>query len=302
VKALHAYAGGGSYSDADTLLPWKGYFVFSRADTTVRLTGAPPGLAKRAFPSRDAVPNPIRIALEPRPYADGAAPAPAALRLEAAAYAEDGLGREDEPMPGTPERPAGVAAIRDGRGLRTDLLRFVPGRTVVWKLAWSGARGGPASGARFRLAGLGMPEGMSLWAASAMRPGAAELSRGAELRMQGDAADTLVIWAGPAGSWREGDPVPGLGPLPALRAAGLARGASGLELRLDLPAAAGVKAALHAADGRRIGDWESPRLAPGRHAIPLALPRSRSRGLILVTVEFADAGGVSRRAFKAFLP
>lgn len=304
VKALHAYAGGGNYGDADTLQPWKGYFVFSDADTTVRLTGTPPGLAKRVFPSRFVPANPIRLLLEPQPDPDGAAPAPAALRLEAAAYAEDGLGREDEPMPGMPARAAGVAAIREGRGLRTDLLRFEPGRTVVWKLAWSGGsrQDGPASGARFRLSDLGMPAGMTLWGASALRPGAAELSQGSELRLEGGAADTLVLWAGPAGSWREGDPLPGLGPLPARRASSLARGASGLELRLDLPAAAGVEAALYSADGRRIGYWRSPRLAPGRHAVPLALPRASSRGLILVTVDITDAGGASRRAFKALLP
>ena len=171
---------------------------------------------------------------------------------------------------------------------------------------WSGSSPGPASAAEgrlpsaagFRLSGLGIPRGMSLWAASAFHPGAISLQEGADLRMEGDAADTLVLWAAPTGTWREGDPVPGMKPLPALRAARLARGAYGLELRVDLPASAGVKAGLHSADGRRLGFWENPRMAPGYHAIPLsrhAGPFQRSHpGYCGIS----DAAGDSRRAFK----
>lgn len=302
VKGLHGYAGEGMYGDVDSLEPWKGYFVFSKVDTVLDLAPVSPVTPKPAAGRLWAMAPFIHIVLEPIPGRDGALGAAACLRLGASGYAVDGLGIEDEPMPLSPIRTFTLAAARGGRSLRTDLIGYRDGSTHVWKLVWAGSRNRLPESARFRVAALHLPEGMSLWAASPLARHALPLTLESALEILGDEADTLVIWAAPTGSWREGDPVPGLAPRPALRSVAFAAGPEGWELHVDQPDVSGLRAAVHTADGRCMALLERARLAPGRHVLRLAQTGSAPRGLLLVTVDFPGLPGRTRMILKSVLP
>jgi hypothetical protein len=312
VKGLHEYAGNGSYVDADTLEPWKGYFVLSDIDTTVRLSARgsePPGSPKSAAARIQAPPaRGLKVLFEPVAYADGSSPAPIGLRLGAAAYARDGLSREDEAMPTAPGQGAYLAAMRGGRGLRTDVIGLHPegpGREGLhaWKIAWAGTRGAAPGGepARLKLTGLDLPEGSLLWAAAPSwhlgksgNPGnARRLSVGEIVEVPDLDGDTLAIWAASTGQWSPGDPIPGLAPAPTALAAGLKWGSQGGMLTLDLPRSSGVIASVYAVDGRCAARLKRDRLAPGRHVLPLP-GIGRTQGLLFVVLDFPGVHGSQR--------
>ena len=170
-------------------------------------------------------------------------------------------------------------------------------------MVWAGAKKGLPGVAKLRLSDLRLPEGMSLWSASPMGMQAAELTPGASLEMFGDAADTLAVWVAPTGSWKEGDPIPGLGPRPGRLRASFAAATGGGELHIDLPEAAGLRAAVHTAAGRRLALVERARLAPGHHVFRVAADHGAlPRGLLLVTIELPGSRRSSRLVLKSVLP
>jgi hypothetical protein len=329
VKGLHQYVGDGEYVDADTLEPWKGYFVFSRADTVLELgagliagqgiagpaarfaashgtlSASRSAAAKAPFPNRET--SILSLIFEPSgPPAGGrgggASCLPAPLRLGAATYAADGAGVEDEPMPSAPGNGRGLAAARSGRRLRTDLLGYREGRIHAWKIAWMTAGAGEEAPARLRLASLRLPAGSALWAASNLGGPAVALDSGTVLELSGHAADTLVVWASPLGLWREGDPVPGLGPRPAALKASYAIGPRGGELSLALPEAARVRARVHRADGRRLAGLDRSLLSPGHHVLPLGGRAQAFHGLLFIALEVDAGRGAVRKVLKVPLP
>lgn len=304
VKGLHTHAGGDSYADADTLEPWKGYFVYSRSDTSLALSPEGPlrvdAVAKAA--SRAARGGPfIQLVLDPVPDTDGVSPSTVSLRLGAAGYAEDGLAIEDEYLPFAPRRVEALAAIRGKRGLRTDLIAYRPAGMHVWKVAWHGGDALHTLG-RLRLSHLEIPEGFEVRAASRSSNGTVLLAVGGEVALSGDAGDTLVLWSAPKGNWRDGDPIPGLSPLPWKRGLTFQDGLGGGRLRLALPEAATVFIRIHAADGRTLGKLSGLRLAAGNHALSLPILHGPSRGLILVTVDFQGPSSASRSVLKLLRP
>lgn len=294
---LHAWQGEGRYRDADTLAPFQGYFVYSRADSTLLLTTEPAEAAPPSLP-KGAAPASLEVLLEPLAGADGRLPAAASFRLGAAAYADHGLGPEDEPMPTSPGRSGGLVAARAGRGLRSDVLHLRPG-LHVWKIAWSGLTEGRREG-RLRDSALDLPRGMVLRAAAVSSPEPMVLATGSELALSGLAGDTLVLWAAPPGAWSPGDPVPELAPRPLRLAVSFHPGPGGAVLSVILPEAAGLRAVVHTADARGRAFLERARLAPGRHAFRLGgdLPK----GLLFVTLEFPGAKGTRRMVLKSVHP
>lgn len=128
------------------------------------------------------------------------------------------------------------------------------------------------------------------------------VEEGASLEISGEASDTLVLWAAPKGSWKEGDPVPGLSPRPAARSLAFRDGPDGGYLWLALPDASALRVRAHGADGRRLASVEKGRLAPGYHAIPLAPAGSMPRGLLFVTVEFPGSPDGYRTVLKVLRP
>ena len=324
VKGLHAYTGDGRYADADTLEPWKGYFVHANVDTILYLTSraasAPKSGAASAFASSSgagsgAAPGAgaIQIVLEPVPAADGSVPAPIHLRLGAAGYAVDALAREDEPMPTAPGQGAFLAAARGGRGLRTDVIGFRAGGIHAWKIAWSAKPGGsagtapspafgnadaPEASARLNLTRVDLPEGMLLWASAPSWQSPRRLYLRQDVEISALEGDTLAVWAAPAAVWSPGDPIPGLAPIPARLSADLhwVRGAG--ELRVDLPKASGLIASVYSVEGRCAARLETGRLAPGRHVFGLP-GTGAAKGILFVRLEFPGGAGFARMVLRA---
>jgi hypothetical protein len=306
VKGLHAHGGSEGYADADTLEPWKGYFVYSRVDTVLSLTPEGPlvfkaaAKASRTVAASASTAPMLQVVLDPLPGVEGLS-STASLRLGAAAYAEDGLAMEDEFLPTAPRQVAALGVTRDRKTLRTDLLAFRSGGMHAWKIAWRGIKGRPDLG-RLRVSRLDIPDGFEARAASRVSGVPALLVQGSEVSLSGDVGDTLVVWAAPKGSWRDGDPLPGLTPLPLKRGLHFRDDPEGGHLRLALPEAADLSIRLHSADGRSLGRLASLRLAPGHHAVRLPLAGRTAQGLLLVTVEYRDPQGASRSVLKILRP
>lgn len=306
----------GGYMDADGLEPWRGYFVYSALDTLVVLRAQAGGSAKRAAPDGSATSAggaiaaesvPVQIVLEPlssafaSPVATGSF---SPIRLGAALYADDKVGDEDEPMAPAAEDHPSLAAVRSGKGLKSDLLGFRPASEFTWKLAWSGRGAGPSGVARLRIASLRLPPGMALWTFSPLRKLAQPAALGAELDVQMDAADTLIFRAAPGGHPFHGS-LPGYGRAPAARSAEWIAGPGGGALRLALPEATGIIAECRDATGRTLATLRRAGLAPGYHefawgdAWELESPGMRPHGFLIVTVSFTHGAGPSRLSFKS---
>jgi hypothetical protein len=324
LQGIHPETGG--YVDVDSLEPWRGFFVYSALDTVVALRAQAGGTGKRAAPappragaasggagasagggsSSEMVP--VQIVLEPVAStltslgAVGTSP----IRLGAALYAKDKVGDEDEPMAPAAADRSSLAAVRSGKGLKSDLLGFRPAAEYTWKLAWSGRGAGPSAVTRLRIASLRLPRGMVLWAVSPLRKLAQPAALGAELDVQVDAADTLIFWAAPEGRAFRGW-LPGYGAAPAARSAEWISGPAGGILRLALPEATGVIAECRDASGRTLATLRRAGLAPGYHEFAWgdawdrgsAGAGARAHGLMIVTVSFTQGAGPARMSFKS---
>ncbi len=179
VKGLWSYfnaTDSDGYQAADTLLPWRGYWVYNAGDhdTTVSLSAA--ALSKTAVVS-----DPLEVALLPSRGIP--------LYLGADAAFTDGVGREDEPMPPQPFGQSWAALLRNGIPLMTDQVHYQPGSPLQWKLVSSGG-GANGGGTQWRLDSTQwiLPDGYEVWAVSQRR--------GLRFRMQPGTADA---WAGPSG-------------------------------------------------------------------------------------------------------
>ncbi|MDQ3002456.1 MAG: DUF2341 domain-containing protein [Fibrobacterota bacterium] len=317
----------GGYQDADTLEPWRGYFVYASKDTVLELASSLPvasssipksGAAKvsagtdasRALMRGTAAEEvPLQVVLEPVP-ADGLGIGRvSSIRLGAARYAADAFGREDEPMPPAAGDGAVLSALRGGRVLKSDLLAFRPSATspeYIWKLAWSNRPAGQSPVARLQVSSLRMPPGMVLWAASPLRKIAEPAFPGTVLEVQGDASDTLVFWVAPAG--RPFGGVPGYRARPLLRTVTWASGPGGGSLRVALPAAVGLLAECRDASGRRLAGFYRAGLAPGYYEFNLAdawTPAGtgkRAAGLKIIIVEIQGGPDPERLVFKSASP
>ncbi|MDB5104794.1 MAG: flagellar motor protein MotA [Fibrobacteres bacterium] len=311
IKVLQGvHPGSGAYFDADSLEPWRGFFVHSALDTTVELRPPRSGQVRKPAAARAsqgpsaAIAIPVQVVVEPLPMAlTGAGTgAVSPVRLGAALYARDEVGIEDERMP----PPAGdgpiLAAVRGGMGLKSDLLAFRPARDFTWKMAWSARRTAYPAIARLRVGAVRLPAGMALWAASPLRKVAMPATVGMELVVEADAADTLIFWAAPMGMAYGGLP-PGYAPVPSGRSAIWAQGPGGGSLRLALPEAAGIRAECRDVSGRLLAELRRDALAPGYYEFPLAsawkgagaAPRM---GLMLVTLRFDGGAGPARMVLK----
>jgi hypothetical protein len=317
----------GGYLDADTLEPWRGYFVYASKDTVVELATSLPGASSAIFPAgaprssagagastslmrgTAAEEVPIQIILEPVPGDGMGTGMLSRLRLGAARYAGDSFGREDEPMPPAAGDGAVLSALRGGRVLKSDLLSFRPGPDAdgyTWKLAWSNRRSGGSPVARLRITSARLPAGMVLWAASPLRKIAEPAYPGSELEVQGDASDTLVFWAAPAGVPFGG--ASGYRAKPLSRSVTWTPGPGGGRLRVALPAASGLRAECRDASGRRLAGFSRASLAPGYYEFDMADAWSpsgsgrRASGLLFIVVEIRGGSEPERLVFRSAIP
>lgn len=282
----------GKYIDADTLKPWQGFFVYAKQDMVLELW--PVGAAhKVSSGAGHGAGLALHAVLEPAPgrWSQGAV---SRLRLGAAAYARDGIGLEDEPAAPAAGASGSLALGGTAGGLRTDLVGWRGAGEYAWKLAWTNGTGKRPPLARVRVAELALPAGMSLWAVSPLRKMAERVAAGSELEILGDAADTLMFWAAPAGRAFPGGA--GFSERPRSRTAVWLRDGSGGRLRIALPEVAGLRAECRDLAGRHLALVERVALAAGYYEFELgARPAA---GLRIVTVVFRGGTGPERIILK----
>lgn len=301
VKGLHGFdpsLPGSGYHHADTLKPWKGYFVFNSSgkDTVIalRVSPVPVGPAP-ALTRKLAAPDQLllRMVLERLPI----------LRLGALPQAIDGLGVEDEPQPPAPgEGGPGLWSARGRARLGTDYLRFIPGALHAWTVVANGSRlGADAAAPGTRIEGLDLPDGYSAWAVSRARGLKFPISEGGRIPLVPGAVDSLDVYAGPASAVEArlaGIPVQ----VGAFRIAALPR-PGGYLLSLSLPHAARVSFSLFSVDGK-VEDRGELALAAGYYALPRAGHGNRplAAGMRLLRLEWKGDGRSGQVIRKLALP
>jgi hypothetical protein len=327
LKGLRGFDGSG-YTYSDSLRPFEGYYVWYGGGDTVVHVG--PGLRRATDPSvnmgakmgakTQAQPQAkpqakIRLAFRGRdgaagsPLPPGSAPSPVTdLEAGAAAFARGGLGNEDELQPPAPEDGASGRAwiARAGHALSTDYVPWEPDRVMAWTLIVHGVHGdhaapGKPQGYRFDLESASLPEGYQAWAVSPARRVKYRLLPGGTLPVTG--GDTLSVYAGtPEALAKVPDLIRGretheLGAFDySLRTL-----PGGLELAVNLPAAAIVDVRLWSPVGSETGGLRGLRLGPGRHVwsgSALSPGGFLSQGVHFLEIRVQSRDGSVRRVRK----
>ncbi|HLP40357.1 MAG TPA: chitobiase/beta-hexosaminidase C-terminal domain-containing protein, partial [Fibrobacteria bacterium] len=284
VKALHGYdpaLPGTGYFDTDTLIPWKGYFVFhkGKADTVIVLRNAAPG-AKRSAENRSQGVR-FRVRVDRLP----------ALRLGAQPFAGDGLGVEDEIQPPAPsagpERGPRLWSDRQRLRLGTDILGFRPGEVLAWRVVATGSIQDTSPSGGARVEGLELPEGYAAWAVSRARGLRFALREDAHIPLSPDAADSLDVYAGPAALLEAR--LAGLPERVEEFHARITARPDGYALDLALPFAARVRWSLWSLDGKRL-DADTKVLPSGRYALARGGRAHAFRGACVLRLDWTSVG------------
>jgi hypothetical protein len=294
-KGLHGYdVDFGTWIDSDSLVPWKGYFVFSTADTSVELLRAP-AAAKLAAPAPG-----LFLALRLGRSAD--------LRLGAAAGASEGLGVEDEPqLPAPGKTGADLWSLRAGRRLGTDLVAWNPAGLMRWRVAArlpeiQGNGGVNRTGVTpgIRVEELRAEPGTEVWAVSRARGLKFPVAAGGTLPLQPGMADSLDLYAGPAAEVRSA-----LARVPASVDAfriDVAAAPGGFALSLSVKEPIRLRWDLRNLEGRASASG-AVFLPEGIYRIPvIGSPGRAPAGLNVLLAEWYSASGSGRLARKLILP
>ncbi len=198
IKGLHGYdANSESYAYSDSLLPWRGYFVFSTVarDTTIKLLYQP-------LPASPAPKSAASQTLSLRFFL-GRLPE---LRLGADPRAQDAVGMEDESRPPsqTDQGPS-LWSARGANRLETDLLRWSTGSAYSWRIV-AGLGNLQATGNLhdtsdcrcLRVAAPSLPNGYAAWAVSTLRGMKFPLTQGGVIPIMPGFTDSLAVYVGPA--------------------------------------------------------------------------------------------------------
>jgi hypothetical protein len=300
VKGLWGYdpaLASPDYVQSDSLLPWRGYFVYDfYGDTVVTLltrpaasiSPAPPAAAKVASAGR------IRMAMG----WDGRS----SLRLGADLASRDGLGVEDEvALPQRGDRY--LRAVRDGHALASDWVRFNRGGVQRWRVEFGSAGDSLPS---LRVADLALPDGDEAWAFSASRKLKFPLLPGAEIPASGLARDSLIVVAGPK------DLVAGLDLMREFSAVAPALDAKvtlaqdGFGLRLSLPSRARIRATVWSLRGARLGALSTGPLSEGTYDFVFAKdfsdrPARLGPGMYVLSVDVRGTDVSARLSRKVLI-
>lgn len=289
VKTLYAYdVPHTKWIESDDLQPWKGYFVYSKSDTSVQLLRAAPAVKRAAAAAESGLLLTLGLPRAPE------------LRLGAFPGAAEGAGVEDEPpLPGVGAEKSDLWSLRAGRRWGADFTAWNPGGVMRWKVA---ARLGNVSDTvtfPLRVTGLRAEPGMEVWAVSRARGLKYRLWEGARLPLQAGLPDSLDVYAGPAAALR-----PILDGVPAsverfeLEAAGLP---GGFVLRARVKEPVRVRWALWTPDGKRAGSGTLD-LTEGIYAIPLRQSGTSSPGLRVLDAAWSGRNARGRLVRKLILP
>lgn len=314
LKGLRGFDGTG-YTHTDSLRPWEGYYVwYEGGDTVVRVGPGPARFgesAKRGAGIESVYGGAPRVQGGSSPETGGAPLLTGGLRLAfrdgseslelgAAGYARQGLGIEDERLPPSLSRETGTWLVREGRRLSTDYVAWDPEAVLSWTLAAQGKPQGYPGGERLRLETADLPKGHQAWAVSPARGMKYRLLPGAEIPLAGD--DTLLIHAGtPEALAKLGDLIRGREAAGDFACA-LRSTAGGLELRVNLPAAARLDVRVWTANGSQAGGLKGILAAAGSHAWNwsamspgLSAP---ARGVYLLEIKVDGVGWSAHRVEK----
>lgn len=300
VKGLHGYdpaLPGAGYFHADSLKPWKGYFVLYKGqqDTLITLRTSPVPAASLAKRSAGMSGLTLLLGLDRLPV----------LRLGASATAEDGIGIEDEPQPPyNSDRGPKLWSARQKLRLGTDVLRWHPDAVMTWRVVAAApasntkdTSAGPP-GARVEIADL--PLGHAAYAVSRSRGVKFAVAEGGLIPLTPGVSDSLDIYAGPA-------------PALAARLAGIpvaaesfrlsaAANPGGFRIGLSLPWQASIRWSLWSLDGRTL-DRAEMTLAPGFYDLSR---QGRSgplpRGMYLLRLDWTGNGRSGLLTRKLALP
>jgi hypothetical protein len=250
------------WHQTDTLEPWIGYFVYSYWQTDTVIT-AYADAAKRKAAKIAAGDDPAHgIGLS---FSAGAS---AMLRLGARAWADDGLGPEDEPDPPAWGDRWSAWAQRGSSHLLTDLVRFQPGAVARWQVVLGPGKAGSAA-AVLNVRQGDLPAGYEAWAVSRTRGLKFPLTAGAAIPVSTDAPDTLSILAGPSEALAAVGELSRAGTQVNAFAFGLESVAGKSFLRVDLPWTGAVEASVWTLSGRRLATARPGILLPGVYRLPL---------------------------------
>lgn len=285
------------YAKSDSLLPWRGYFVWNWAgDTVMPLLTHPPMRSASTPPStasaKSAAAGRIQISLG----WDGRS----ALSLGADAFASDGFGVEDEvSLPQQGDRYLRI--VRNGRSLASDWVRLDRAGVQTWTVQFGG---GSDTLPSLQVPDLLLPPGDEAWAVSYSRGMKFALVPGTSIPASGLAQDSLIVMAGPQEALSS--LLSGLSATAPQLDAKLIPAAQGFRLRLGLPSRARIKAILWSLQGKRLGTLSTGLLSEGSYEFGFAgdfgnRPARLDPGMYVLTVDVRGQGLSARLTKKLLL-
>ncbi|MBW8887870.1 MAG: chitobiase/beta-hexosaminidase C-terminal domain-containing protein [Fibrobacteres bacterium] len=243
------------YVQSDSLVPWRGYFVYNyNGDTAVPLLTRPATSIMPAPPAgKSAAAGRIQLAMG----WDGRT----SLRLGADAGSQDGLGTEDEEA--LPQRgDRFLRAMRDGRALASDWVRLDGGVVQRWRVEFGSAGDSLPS---LRIADLSLPAGDEAWAFSASRKMKFPILPGAEIPASGLSRDSLIVVAGPKDKIAALDLTKEFSAIAPELDAKVTMAPDGFRLRMALPSRAHIRATAWSLRGTRLGTLTTGMLSEGTY-------------------------------------
>jgi len=248
------------YVQSDSLVPWRGYFVYNyNGDTVVPLLTRPPNSIMPASPAgKSASAGRIQLAMG----WDGRA----SLRLGADPASHDGLGTEDEEaLPQRGDRY--LRAMRDGRALASDWVRLDGGEVQRWSVEFGSAGDSLPS---LRIADLSLPDGDEAWAFSPTRKLKFPILPGAEIPASGLSHDSLIVVAGPKDQIAALDLTKEFSAVAPELDAKVTMAPDGFRLRMALPSRAHIRATAWSLRGARLGTLSTGMLSEGTYDFAFA--------------------------------
>jgi Putative Ig domain/Chitobiase/beta-hexosaminidase C-terminal domain/Fn3 associated/Immunoglobulin domain/Immunoglobulin I-set domain len=263
------------YNESDSLLPWRGYWVFLKegGDTVITLSKTQIISAQTALAKSSALSTQIEMTCR---LSQGHR-----IRLGAIPTAQNRIAMEDEPaIPlANPEAPA-LFAMRERVALQSDWVQFKPGSVLSWTLVLGTPSAKPSETpeAAVEFPGVRIPEGYLAAVVSTQRKIQYPIQQGTQIPPPQSSDDSLSVWVGPAALMKESLNGFTAGPPPFARR--LVSRANGWKLQLDLPESVRLDWIVCDALGHTFGEGHS-RLQEGHHQVNL-LRRTESAGILFV--------------------
>ncbi|MDB5106888.1 MAG: hypothetical protein JWP91_4577 [Fibrobacteres bacterium] len=290
LKAPYQYfPASDGYIQVDSLDPWIGYFVYyyGTRDTVIQVYTDPSRRGSAKSGAGEGAENPTTMSAT---VSEGVGISldfgkSTPLFLGAMAWAQDGVGSEDEPELPAWGRSMAAWSQREGRHLVSDQVRFHSGGISQWKVVLEDAAketGGTAGPGKIKVVEGVLPLGYQAWAVSGSRGMKFRLEPGMEVPLSGLARDTLTVYAGPLAKL---DAIPELSTAVASVerfAYDLEKGPNGTVLRVALPWNSGLEAEIWSASGRLLAASSPGRLTPGIYRFPLSRGTGSQAGFLKI--------------------